>query len=42
MVATDAAFGFPVAMEHVQTANGLKYYKGSDAVGLSNLVYYIK
>ena len=42
MVATDAAFGFPIAMEHVQTANGLKYYKGSDAVGLSNLVYYIK
>lgn len=42
MVATDPGFTFRVSMEPAVTLNGLKYYRSSSQLDISNITYYIK
>lgn len=42
MVATDPGFTFNVSMEFAVTLNGLKYYRSSSQLDISNITYYIK
>ena len=42
MVATDPGFTFSVSMESAVTLNGLKYYRSSSQLDISNITYYIK
>lgn len=41
-VATDPGFTFDVSMDLAATINGLKYYRSSSQIDISNITYYIK